>query len=81
MLSTTSQFCQLLTNYDVQMVLLLMIIRKTVLETSLSDFYTSLDLHFSIQLTMFDAPNMLRLIIHCLTHRRFFFYFFFSKMC
>jgi len=32
--------------------LLLIIIRKTVLETSLNDFYTYLDLHLSIQLTM-----------------------------
>jgi len=28
---------------------------------------------------VFDAPNMLRLIIHGLIHRRFFFYFFFLK--
>ena len=34
------------------MVLFLIIIRKTVLETSLNDFYTYLDLHLSIQLTM-----------------------------
>ena len=75
-----SQFCQLLSNYGVQMVLLLIIIRKTVLETSLNDFYTCLHLHLSVQLTMFDAPNMLRLIIHSLTHqRRVFFYLFFLK--
>ena len=77
-----SQFCQLLSNYGVQMVLLLIIIPKTVLETSLSDFYTSLYLHLSIQLTMCDAPNMLRLIIHGLTNqRRFFSFIFFSQMC
>ena len=57
------------------MVLLLIIIPKTVLETSLSDFYTSLHLHLSIQLTTFDAPSMLRLIIHSLTHQRRFFPF------
>ena len=34
------------------MVLLLIIMRKTVLETSLNDFYTYLDLHLTIQLTM-----------------------------
>jgi hypothetical protein len=34
------------------LVLLLIITRKSVLETSLNDFYTYLDLHLSIQLTM-----------------------------
>ena len=42
----------LLSNYGVKMVLLLIIIRKTVLEKSLNDFCTYLDLHLSIQLTM-----------------------------
>ena len=37
---------------SLRMVLLLIIIRKTVLETSLNDFYTFLELHLSIQLTM-----------------------------
>jgi hypothetical protein len=56
--------------------------RKTVLETFLNDFYTYLDLHLSIQLTMCLMHLICCLIIHGLTHqRRFFFYFFFSEMC
>jgi len=56
--------------------LLLMIILKTVHETSLNDFYTYPDLHLSIQLTMFDAPTVSRLVIHGLTHQRRFFSFY-----
>ena len=47
-----SQFCQPLSNYGVQMILLLIIIRKTILKTSLNDFYTYLVFHLSIQLTV-----------------------------
>jgi hypothetical protein len=58
--------------------LLLIIIRQTLLETSLNDFYTNLDLHLSIQLTMcVDVPNMLRLIIHGFTHHCLFLLFLF----
>jgi hypothetical protein len=63
-------------------VLLLIITRKTVLETSLNDFlYISQSSLLHSTNNVFDAPNVLRLIIHGLTHRRFFLLFLSSKMC
>jgi hypothetical protein len=59
--------------------LLLIIIRQTVLETSLNEFYTYLDLHLSIRLTMCSMHLIcyVSLSTSSPTTVAFFFYFFF----
>jgi hypothetical protein len=62
--------------------LLLIIIRQTVLETSLNDLYTYLDLHLSIQLTMCSMHLICYVSLSTTSPTTVVFYFyFFSLLC